>query len=220
MFPQWGWIVIFSVAVPLIILIVVTILRRGGSIGLGNHTITIPAGETTVIHSENRANESPMGRALHYVPDNIGLVSDFVYGQYLRLVKVSGQVGAEHLTEIEDSQYARLLIKIATGQGNGSHSAQKIIESHIVRRDFLRQGIERYVKEHVVRQVVHTLQEAINSDYDTTIHNSDGSTSVRVVSQVEFVDLLLTHEFQESLAKVIVPFFVYATDCLNGGPKL
>lgn len=216
--PQWGWIIIFATAVPLVVLITCVILKRGGSIGIGKNTLTIPSGEALVVHGDNRESEGPMGKALHYVPDNIGQIHNLIYGRYLKLVKAKG-VDAADITNIEDSRFARSLIKNATSLGNGSRSVQKILETHIARRDFLGKDVDLYVCQHVLPRVIDAVREVVNSEYDSVVHYAEGSTRDRIVSQVEFVDMLLSREFRDLLTTALVPFFEYASDCLDGEGK-
>ena len=213
--PDWGWIVVLAVGSLLSIAITWVILRRGGSIGIGKNTLTIPAAETLVVHGEPDETTSPLGKALHYVPDNIGQIHHVVYHGFLRLVKRKG-VAEQDITEIEESQFARVLLRDAVMRGNGSRSVQKIIEAHVARRDFMGKDARAYVITHVLPQVEDTLREEINSEYSTTVRTVDGSTKTRVVSQVEFVDMLMNKETRDLLVEKITPFFEYAADCFNG----
>jgi len=213
--PQWGWIIIFATAVPLVAIITWAILKRGGSIGIGKNTLTIP-GEALVVHGDNREHESQLGRALHYVPDNIGQIYNLIYCRYLKLVKAKG-VDQVDMTNIEDSRFARSMIKNATSLGNGSRSVQKIIETHIARRDFIGHDIDTYVIQHVLPRVIDALREVVNSEYDSVVHYAEGSTRDRIVSQVEFVDELMSREFRDVLVPALVPFFEQAA-CLGGAP--
>ncbi len=213
--PQWGWIIIFATTVPLVVATVCVLLKRGGSIGFGKHSVTIPGGEALVVHGEQSEISTPLGKALHYVQDNIGQVHHLVYHRFLRIVKSKG-VAEDDITEIEESAFARMLLRDAVMRGNGSRSVQKIIEAHVARRDFVGKDPDAYVIVHVAPQVEDTLREEINSEYSTTIRTADGQTKTRIVSQVEFVDMVLSKETREMLVEKIVPFFKYANDCLKG----
>lgn len=213
--PQWGWIIIFATGVPLMSIITWAILKRGGSIGIGRHTLTIPPGEVTVVHGEQSEVSTPLGKALHYIPDNIGQIHHLLYHRFLRIVKSKG-VAERDITEIEESVYARMLLRDTVMRGNGSRSIQKIIEAHVARRDFLSKDPNTYVITYVIPQVEDTLREEINSEYSTTVRTVDGATKTRVVSQVEFIDMVMSKETRELLVEKIVPFFEYAADCLRG----
>lgn len=216
--PEWGWIILFVTGVPIVAVMTWVVLKRGGSIGIGKNTLTIPSGEALIIHGERSEIHSPLGRALHYVPDNIGLIYNMIYGRYLRIVKSKG-VKEAMITDLEDSHFARSLIKNATMLGNGSRSVQKIIESHIARRDFLGKDIDAYLLTHVVPQVVNALQEEVNSEYDTVIHVDENTTRTRIVTQVEFVDALMSREMRDDLIRAISPFLEYAKECMEGSPE-
>jgi hypothetical protein len=214
--PQWGWIIIFATGVPLVLIITLVLLKRGGSIGIGKNTLTIPPGETLIVHGDQSEIHTPLGKALHYIPDNIGQIHHLLYHRFLRIVKSKG-VAEEDITEIEESVYARMLLRDTVMRGNGSRSVQKIIEAHVARRDFVGKDPDAYVIAHVVPQVEGTLREEINSEYSTTIRTTDGATKTRVVSQVEFIDMVMNRETRELLVKKIVPFFEYAAECMGAG---
>jgi len=213
--PQWGWIIIFAIGGPSIIAVIWTVLKRGGSIGIGKNTLTIP-GEAMVVHGEDLEDDGPMGRALNYVPENIGQIHHMIYGHFLKLVKAAPGVVPNEITTLEESVFARALIKIASSLGNGSHSIQMIIQTHITRKDFVGKDLESYVIRIVVPRVIDRLRETINSEYDSVTHYKDGSTKTRSVTQVQFVDMLLSQGFRESLVRAILPFFRWAQSCLDG----
>jgi len=204
--PQWGWIIIFATAVPLVAIITWALLKRGGSVGIGSHSI--------VIHGEGRS-PTPLGRALKYVPDHIGQIHSLIYGRYLKLVKTKG-VAHGDMTNLEDSRFARAVIRNATSLGNGSNSVQKIIEDHITSLEFIGKSLDSYVRSMVVPRVIDSVRNVINSEYDSVAHDTIVTIRKRIVSQAEFVDVLLQPEFHRDLVDALVPFFCYASECLNG----
>lgn len=213
--PDFVWIVIVAVGTPMLIATFWTILRRGGSIGFGKSKITIPSAEAIVIHGEAVEGEDPMAKALRYLPENIGQIHHMIYGRFLRMLKTKG-CDMDQASTIEETVFARALIKIATSLGNGSNSVQIILQTHITRRDFAGKDLDSYVIGLVTPRIIDRLRETVNTEWENEIHFDDGTTRKRNVSQVDFVDMLMSRDFKEALVVAVVPFFRWAQNCLNG----
>jgi len=157
---------------------------------------------------------SPLGIALQFVPDNIRRITHLVYGHYLKMVKARG-VGDDSLTDIEDARFAFAVILNATCLGNGSNSVQKIIEDQVTKQDYLSVDIPTYVRRYVLPRVIESMRSTVNSEYDSIAHYAEYSTRQRIVSQVEFVDMLLSEEFKTAIVEKMVSFFQYAKEQLT-----
>jgi len=206
--PEWGWIIIFAVGTPALLAIIWRLLATGGRLAFGKSSI--------VIHGEERRNTDPLGDALKFVPSNIGIVHNYLYGLYLKAVKAKG-IDPGVMTEIEDSRFARAVLRNAVCLGNGSRSVQKIIESAIASADFRDRDIGHYVRGTIVPRAIDAVQTIINSEYDSIASYAEYSTRARIISQAEFVDIVRSEAAKDGLATVIMPFFVHANDCVGGG---
>jgi hypothetical protein len=206
--PEWVWIPITVVGTGVIIAIVLMMWKRGGTLGIGKNTF--------VLHGDAKNPKNPLAKALRYVPENIGQVTSLVYSGYLKIVKSKG-VEPAVMTDIEDSKFARSVIRNATSLGNGSNSVQKIIENDIANRDYVGHDIEQYVHDIVLPKVVDSIRNTINSEYDTVARYAEHSDRQRIVTQAEFVDMLSEPRFQHDLAHAILPFYRFAARCLSDG---
>lgn len=207
--PEWVWFFIVPSSIGIIVFLGWLLAHRGGTVRAGKLG-------SIVIHGTPKEEGNPLGRALRYVPENISQVHNLIYSHYLKAVKAKG-VDTAAMTEVEDAQFARLLIRLATSLGNGTNSIQKILESDISHRDWDGTDIEAYVRRTVMPRAIDALRTIINSEYDSTAHYAEHSSRLRVISQAEFVDLILQDEFQEALVEKLLPFYEFAKRCLDGG---
>jgi hypothetical protein len=205
--PQWGWIILFATGVPLTAVITWGMLKRGGSIGIGRNSI--------VIHGDEKDAKSPLGDALEFVKDSISQIHSLIYQHYLKIVKSKG-IDLAVMTNLEDSKFTEEMLLEATSLGNGSNSIQKIVESQIAKQSFRGKDIEAYVRGIVLPRAIDSVRRVVNAKYDSIVHDTAFSTRTRVVSQAEFVEMLLGREFQDELARMLVAFFKYADECLAG----
>lgn len=206
--PDWVWIPIVIVGTGVIVAVTAIVAKRGGTLGIGKNTF--------VLHGDEKAPKNPLARALRYVPENIGQVTSLVYAGYLKIVKSKG-VDPAVMTDLEDSRFARAVIRNATSLGNGSNSVQKIIENDIANRDYVGHDVEQYVHDVVLPKVVDSMKNTINSEYDTVARYAEHSDRQRIVTQAEFVDLLAEPRFQHDLVHALLPFYKFAARCLSDG---
>jgi hypothetical protein len=184
-------------------------------ISVGRNVKQINVGKTAIVVHGDGEQTTPLGRALAYVPNNVGQITSLIYTGYLRLMKEKG-VSPDDMTGVEDAIYARMLIRFACAAGNGTNSVQKIIETDIANRDWDGEELTAYIRRSVVPRVLDSLKALINSEYDSIVRYAEHSDRARVVSQVEFVDMLLTDDFRDSLVDHLRPFYEYAHKCLSG----
>ena len=208
--PDWVWIPIVVVGSTGAIAFIAAMVAKGGTFSVGKNTF--------VLHGDEKEPANPLARALKNVPDNIGLVTSLVFAHYLKIVKGKG-VDPAVMTDIEDVRFARSLIRNATSMGNGSNSVQKIIESTIANRDWDGEDIEAYIRRSVIPRIIDTIKNTINSEYDSVAHYAEYSTRQRIVTQAEFIDMLVGREFKEELVHILIPFYEFAKRCLNNGCK-
>jgi hypothetical protein len=206
--PQWGWIIIFATGVPLAVVLTWAVLKRGGTIGIGKNSI--------VIHGDTEDPGSPLGDALEFVKDSISQIHSLIYQHYLKIVKSKG-IDPAVMTNLEDSKFTEEMLLEATSLGNGSNSIQKIVEGQIAKQIFRGKDIESYVRGVVLPRAVDSVRRVVNAKYDSIVHDTAFSTRVRVVSQAEFVEMLLGRQFQDELVERLVAFFRFASECLDGG---
>jgi hypothetical protein len=178
-------------------------------IKIGSNVKSINVGKTAIVVHGDGEQTTPLGRALAYVPQNVGQITSLIYTGYLRIMKEKG-VSPDDMTGVEDAIYARMLIRFAVAAGNGTNSVQKIIETDIATRDWDGEELTAYIRRSVVPRVLDSLKSLINSEYDSVVRYAEHSDRTRVVSQVEFVDMLLTDEFRDSLVEQLRPFYDYA----------
>lgn len=206
--PAWVWIPIVVAGAAVVAALIYAILRRGVEFKSGRNAI--------VVHGRPSQSADPLGRALAYVPRYIGRVQAVLFARYLKAAVERG-IDREVVTQLEDSRFAELVIRNAVALGNGSSSAQKIIENEIVSRDYIGRDVDGYVAREVVPMVVDAVRRAINDQYDSVVHESTHTTRSRVVSAAEFVDVVSSRETADALVEAIKPFFAYATRCLKDG---
>lgn len=205
--PEWGYIVLFAAGIPLLVVLIIVIAHRGGTLNLGK------AG-SIVIHGEGEPKNA-MERALRHVPENIGRIHSLLYGYYLKLVKAKG-IDEVDMTDLEDSHFARVLLRVATSLGNGSQSVQKIIENDIASCNWDGRECKEYARHSALPRVIDSIRNVINSEYDSNAHYAEHSTRMRVVNQAEFVDMLKDEKLQDELVVLLCEFYEFAKHCLGG----
>jgi hypothetical protein len=147
--PEWVWIVIVAGAVPVIGVLVWRLARVGGQIAIGKSTF--------VLHGEPKQTDSPLGRALRSVPENIGQIHSYLYGQYLRLIKEKG-VDPAGMTDIEDARFAKVVLLTSTSLGNGSWSVQKILEHDIASQDWNGSDLDDHIRDRVLPRITEAVR--------------------------------------------------------------
>jgi hypothetical protein len=147
--------------------------------------------------------------AIRYVERSVGELQDIFYTSFLRALRDKGY-SERHLTEYEDSRFAKLLIWHIVAGGNGTDSAQKIIEREILNGDWYEGDLERYVEQEVWPPLKRFAKRIVNAEYDSDVLEEDGYRRQRMISNKEFVDVLTKREVKEQVVVAIIPFFEYA----------
>lgn len=208
--PTFMWIVIAVFGPAAVGALSVLLFRMAPNIQ------QVKVGNTSfVVHGTKEQGDSPLGSALRYVPDHIREVHQLFYIHYLRLIKSElGDVPI--IFEVEDSRFAEMLLETAICLGNGSASAQKIIEDEIVECRWQSGDLSVYVATKVAPRIVGVVRRLVNDRYDTEIRPNSTTWRTRIVSKVQFVDMLNSSQFREELCTALMPFFENARQHFDG----
>lgn len=206
--PEWGWIIIFSIGVPSLIVLVWRIIRHGGKIGIAGHTM--------VINGQQIDEDQPQGRALKYVVRSIAELEELLYGRFLAMIAERGADRA-NLTEYEDSMYVDGLIHSIVTGGNGTDSWLQIIQGHIVDGDWKATGPLEYVEREVWPQMLRSAKAYLNAKYKSKALGRDGIWRDRWVTNADLVDEIAGEDIRSRACRSVAAYIEYAQRCTGRG---
>lgn len=206
--PEWVWVFIVAGAVAALVVVLMMLVKRGGKLTVG--------GQAIVVNGEVERPDSPLTKPLRFSAEKVTAMHGYLFRRYLGLMKEAG-ANEDRLAEYGDAKFVRqLLYKVVAG-GNGSRSVQKLIETHIVNGRWAGKDPFDYTKSDLWPQVIATLKDVLNSEYDSRVLLRNGEFQDRWVSLTKVCDAYEDDETKTVLTAIIGPIFAYAATCIKAG---
>ena len=210
--PDVLWFLFASWGTVGVMFLMFLLWKRGGKIGWGKSTIVVNG------FTDGSTAKGPMFQVLEYVEKKVPEVQHILFGRYLRAIKDNG-ADPLRLTEYEDSRYVKMLLRFSISGGNGSRSVQKILENEVVSQVWraYKNDLNGYVLREIWPQIMRTLRDQFNSEYDSVVLMPEGEYRNRWVSTAEVVDAFSEDSIKRDVCAVSESILKYAFGCLDGG---